>query len=399
MNGFRYTAGMVIWLWGGWVWSVHAAGSDTSLAVWSHFAEERVFPRENRTFVGGYGEVVYTRLLDGGAVADVEFRRFIIFLDHYFNSWVSFQSELELEHGSELALEQAFLEMRVRPYLQIRSGLLLVPMSIINLYHEPTYFPTIYRPFLDRYLIPSTWREFGVGLAGYFRFGLKYYAYLLAGMNSETMVGSSFVRKGRQGGGKLKGNAAGNGKVIVNQPAVTLRLDYSTPVAGLQVGAAVYRSGLDNRKDGIKTGSVLTLVSLNASYQHMAWELTGQWVAGFLSRVDQMNRVNQLTPENALAARATGYNVSVAFDLLSLRSTPTSIRLLPFYMFEKLNLHDRIPVTAVKNGAYNSYHHRMGLVFKPAENAVYKLEYRISGTELPEDVPRIYMQLGVGYNF
>ena len=43
---------------------------------------------------------------------------------------------------------------------------MLIPMGIVNEYHEPTTFNGVERPSIDGKIIPSTWREIGLGLYG-----------------------------------------------------------------------------------------------------------------------------------------------------------------------------------------------------------------------------------------
>jgi len=48
-----------------------------------------------------------------------------------------------------------------------------MPVGIINIYHEPPSFNGVDRPEVDTYVIPTTWREPGVGLFGALAEGLR----------------------------------------------------------------------------------------------------------------------------------------------------------------------------------------------------------------------------------
>ena len=39
-------------------------------------------------------------------------------------------------------------------------------MGIQNLYHEPPTFNGVERTNVDKYIVPTTWREIGVGING-----------------------------------------------------------------------------------------------------------------------------------------------------------------------------------------------------------------------------------------
>src|SRR5258705_5927771 len=95
------------------------------------------------TTVGGYGEVTFTKPSTGSSVGDT--RRVVLYLAHTFNDRISYHSELEVEHGrleaggtdGELEMEQAYLDYRISDALTIRTGLVLIPVGIINETHEP----------------------------------------------------------------------------------------------------------------------------------------------------------------------------------------------------------------------------------------------------------------------
>jgi len=91
--------------------------------------------------------------------------RLVIFIGHKFNDKLSFFSEIELEHVKEIYVEQAFLEYKLTSWMNLRGGLVLIPMGIVNEYHEPPTFNGVERPNLDKYIVPTTWREIGLGLA------------------------------------------------------------------------------------------------------------------------------------------------------------------------------------------------------------------------------------------
>src|SRR3990172_7463927 len=103
---------------------------------------------EERTTIGGYGEVHYTNATGPGTPGQVNVRRFIVFLAHAFSERIAFRSELELEdtkieggeEGGEGALEQLYLDYTLSPAATIRAGLVLPPIGIINEVHEPPTF-------------------------------------------------------------------------------------------------------------------------------------------------------------------------------------------------------------------------------------------------------------------
>ena len=45
----------------------------------------------------------------------------------------------------------------------MRAGLVLPPVGIVNETHEPPTFNGVSRPAFDHDVLPTTWREIGVG--------------------------------------------------------------------------------------------------------------------------------------------------------------------------------------------------------------------------------------------
>src|SRR5262245_1654268 len=112
--------------------------------------------------ISGYMDFHVNRPTD--APASIDFHRFVLILSHRFSDRVRFVGELELEHavvegleeGGEIELEQAYVDFLVKPSVNFRAGMLLVPVGIINERHEPPVFHGVERPFVDTLIVPTT---------------------------------------------------------------------------------------------------------------------------------------------------------------------------------------------------------------------------------------------------
>ena len=104
----------------------------------------------------------------------LDFHRFVLIVNHSFSPRIRFVGELELEHAfvegleerGELELEQAYVDFLLSASFNVRAGMLLVPMGIINERHEPPVYHGVERPFVDTVIIPTTWFETGAGMFG-----------------------------------------------------------------------------------------------------------------------------------------------------------------------------------------------------------------------------------------
>ncbi len=172
-------------------------------------AASKLLSSDKNLTIGGYGQIDYNQPFGGNKIqnGNLDVHRLVILFGYRFNSKLNFVTEIEVEHVKEVYVEQAFLNYSVNTYLQFRGGLMLVPMGIINEYHEPTTFNGVERPLIDKYISPTTWREIGLGATGTIpELSLKYQAYLMNGFSSYNgsaqISGKNGLRNGRQKGAK-----------------------------------------------------------------------------------------------------------------------------------------------------------------------------------------------------
>jgi hypothetical protein len=214
--------------------------------------------KSGSTTIGGYGELHYTNLNNQLAGAPdtktIELHRAVLFVGHQFNDRLRFWSELEVERaqagsgliGGEVSMEQAFLEYDLTNSLSARAGLLLIPAGILNETHEPTTFYGVERNPVETNIIPTTWREGGIGINGHTESAFSYDLIVHSGLGTNGL--SNFaVRKGRK-------NARA---APANNLAYTGRIKW-TGMAGLELAATVqYQSGITQNIDPTAGSAIL----------------------------------------------------------------------------------------------------------------------------------------------
>ena len=192
--------------------------------------------------IGGYGEVHYNNLDADDSerdLDDADIHRLVIFLSKEFSDDLRFVSEFEIEHGGveadgdplggEVEIEQAYIEYDMGERTQVRGGVFLVPIGILNETHEPPTFYGVERNDVENVIIPSTWWEIGIG--GTRRWDNGFSADLAVHTGLEIPVAGS--NGGRIRSGRQKASNANAGDM-----AVTGRVRY-TGIQGLELGVSL----------------------------------------------------------------------------------------------------------------------------------------------------------------
>ena len=168
-------------------------------------------PSDRTTLVSAYGElkVTYDQHLGTGKA---NLTRNVLFLGHRFNSRISFLSEMELENarveggaaGGELSMEQIFVKFDLTKDIYLTGGLFITRLGIINENHLPTTFNGNDRPFVEQFIIPSTWRRIGIGLHGRSTLfqGLNWSVAVQNGLDARALEHGTGIREGRGDGAK-----------------------------------------------------------------------------------------------------------------------------------------------------------------------------------------------------
>ncbi len=253
-----------------------------------------------RTLLSGYMEAHFNKEQFADGVLD--FHRFVLLVTHRYSDRIRFVGELELEHAlvegleeaGELELEQAYIDFLLTRAFNIRAGMMLIPIGIMNERHEPPVFYGVERPLLDTVIVPSTWFEVGAGIHGEIGSGWRYRAFVTTPLNAARFSAEDGMRDGRQ-----KGSRANAGRV-----AGTARLEY-VGLRGLTTGVSVW-SGLSGFEFRPRFDVPVTVVEADARYSRDRFEARAQ--------VAQVTIANTADLNDALA-RTIGVDPNIARTL------------------------------------------------------------------------------------
>ena len=350
---------------------------------------------QERTTVGGYGELHYTNRTRSGTPGEVNVKRFVLYLAHTFDERITFRSELEVEdakieggeEGGEVALEQAYVDYRTSPALTVRAGLVLVPIGIINETHEPPTFNGVARPPLEQDLLPTTWREIGIGAVGAIPggAGLNYRVYLVNGLRADGFAAARGIRGGRQEGKEAS----------FANPSVTGRLEWVRP--GLRIGGAFWYGGSTNGAPELKDGTFANPVFVLAGdARYDAGPFSARAVLTTVS-IGGAGRINA-TYDQGVGSRLTGGYLEVAYNLLAPLAAASVHDLTPFLRHERYDTQDGVSRGLSADPALARRITTLGMTWKPAYNVAFKADYQVRRNRggVGEDE---VLSLGVGYAF
>jgi len=342
-------------------------------------------------FIRMYGELHYYQPVGGETFSAGQFdaKRIVALFGYQFNRNTQFVTEWELEHANEIFLEQAFVKHKILGKTSLKAGMILIPMGIVNEAHEPNNFFSVDRPIVTRYLIPTTWRDIGLGVTGIMPGDLKFQLYLVNGLlgykdGSAKFNGESGYRSGRQKGIKTTMSAL---------PAISGQLEYFGFKSG-KIGLSVY-SGRSNTDayNGILRSDTQARQSADSTtvYTNMAG-LHANFSPGNLSIRGELIYSHNTGNEAYNAMANTNLGKSAVGGYLEVGHPVTQDK--KWMVFGRYGYLDNI----MELDSNNDYNHIVtaGINYMMAKGAVLKLDTQVSN--LKND-PVFFINSGVGIWF
>ena len=232
--------------------------------------------------VGGYVDVMYNNLsrqnLDNPSRHSFGQQRLVPFIYADITDHIKFATEIEMERGGtnapqgtdgSMQIEFAQIDYLVNETINIRAGILLMPVGKFNILHDSPLNDLVDRPMVSRIIIPSTWFEAGAGIYGTLypssQSKLDYEVYAVNGMSQTAgAITDQGVRSAR---GSVSRDRDDN-------KAVVGRLAFS-PILGIEVAGSGYHGTYKPSAGAVGTGRI-SIFALDWTLQKGPFEVIGE---------------------------------------------------------------------------------------------------------------------------
>ena len=303
----------------------------------------------------GYGEVYYTDPVKDRSQSQFDLARAVFGIGYQFDPRTEFNSEYEVEHAvasasdaGEFEVEQFYVDRRLNDYVSVRGGLFLMPFGFLNEHHEPTNFYGVQRNFVETLIIPSTWREGGVGFHGDTAAGFGWNAGLTTGFDlsrwdfaPQSPPYSNALALEDNNIAPLQATHQELSLANARKLSQYLALNYYG-IPGLTLGAAV------STGDAAAGPERVTLWEGHVRWAPGPLDLEALYARGTISNTALANAANPAAP-NPIPAAFYGYLVQAAYSLWR----RDEYQLSPFVRFERYDLgssYDGTPGPAIPQG-------------------------------------------------
>jgi len=335
-------------------------------------AASKIYYTPRGLSIAGYGEITYENYLDQSKTDRGDVLRFIPYIGYKFTDNILVNSELEIEHAGisnvgdrkpEVYVEFLYVDFLLSSGFNIRTGLFLIPISRMNEYHEPpVYFGTL-RPDVERFVIPTVWRELGVMVYGELFSGLSYKAGIMNGLRTDLI--GDWIGAGRQRGATVN----------FDKFAGILRFDF-TPIKNLTLGASFYSSGGSDAAGASPKGSAeakFGLLTFDGQLQFENLLVKGLFAYG------SADGNSFYTNRAGRASKVYGWYVEAGYNLIPLIYPESIVSFSPFVRYERYDLNRNVFVGDTdpkKNRSVFTF----GIDFKPHPQVVIKADYQLRNT-------------------
>jgi len=370
------------------------------------------------TVISGYGSFFYQRNFEQHQ-AMVTLDRAVLFVGHKFNEKISLFTELEVEHAlvagnnsdehtsgqGDVAIEQAFLKFNLNAHHYLVAGLFTPRIGITNENHLPVNFNGVERPLVEQLIIPTTWREIGVGFYGSSdRLPLNYSIAIVNGLNSANFEHDSGI-----GEGEGLGSDASANNLAVTASLQYHCIDMKFQIAGYAGGTvALSPHGADSL--GLNSGAFGTPLYLGEADLQYAKNGIGIKILGTYMAYPEAGKLNAAYAKNTPSGMYGAY-AELGYDFLYQKHGQDQF--IAFARAEMLDMNANTASNGIYDGTQKQTHIIAGVNYLPIPNIAIKADVRLLHTgpqnpalvinpapnALPYKENTQFLNIGVGYSF
>ncbi len=232
--------------------------------------------------LGGYVDVMYNHLsrrnLDNPSRQSFGQQRLVPFIYAAITNRVKFATEIEIERGGtdapesgdgSIKIEFAQLDYLITEPINLRAGILLMPVGKFNLLHDSPLNDLVDRPMVSRVIIPSTWFESGAGLYGtLYPTALSKLDYEIYAVNGVSSTAGDITDLGVRSARGSVSRDRNDSKAVVGRVAFSPRL-------GIEVAGSAYH-GLYRNATATMGSSYLDIFAVDWTFQRGPFEIIGE---------------------------------------------------------------------------------------------------------------------------
>lgn len=331
------------------------------------------------TYLGGYMDASFRST--ESANDRFETLRFVPFIYSDVSDRVKMASEIEFEHGGvadregvhgdsgfdgEAKLEFATIDFHIRDWINMRAGIILVPLGKFNLVHDAPLQDLVDRPLVDTFIIPTTLSQAGMGFFGTLypteTSKLDYEIYATNGFGDD-ITSTNGLREARL----FRYDRDNN-----NSPGLVARTAFS-PFLGLEFGGSVFYNKYTSK--GVKGNDHFVIPALDFAYQKGPFELVGEGAYVGFERGKHVKTSSEVPPSSMF-----GYYIEpryhfmpkfiheLAPKIFTDRSTFTLVG-----RWDQIDLGD---IDGPSGRANRRDRATVGLNFRYTEDTVFKIDYQ-----------------------
>ncbi|HHT9133177.1 MAG TPA: hypothetical protein ACFYED_11975, partial [Candidatus Tripitaka californicus] len=209
--------------------------------------------------------------------------RFVPFIYSDVSDRVKMAAEIEFEHGGasdrggvigdtatlngEAKLEFATIDFHIRDWINMRAGIILVPLGKFNLVHDAPLQDLVDRPLVDTFIIPTTLSQAGMGFFG------SFYPTEMSKLDYEIYATNGFGNNINSTNGIRGARLFRYDRDNNNSPGLVARTAFS-PFLGLEFGGSVFYNKYTSK--GTKGNDHFVIPALDFAYQKGPFELVGE---------------------------------------------------------------------------------------------------------------------------